>query len=159
VQQIVSALNSGNVITGTGANARIAVDQFASTLGISGKSTEERLQNTRVLMQGLAKSELGAAEQMKGQGQITERERDLIRRAAAGEVTMTTPELRSLAMAIDKTARGTIRAAQQNAQRLESNPNARAVTPFLQSPEPPPIDMSAPSPAQQTQQWGIRRLP
>lgn len=75
---------------------------------------------------------------MKGQGQITESERSIIRRAASGDIdSMTTSELRTLTDTLDKVARSKIRANQQNVQRLQTNPNAAPVVPFMQVEEPP----------------------
>ena len=81
------------------------VAQLASTLGITGKSTQELLTRTAQAMQGLAKFELSAASAMRGQGAITENERGLIRRAAAGELKeFTSAEVQELLNAMEKTA-------------------------------------------------------
>jgi hypothetical protein len=81
------------------------VAQLASSLGITGQTTQELLTRTAEAMQGLAKFELSAAAAMRGQGAITENERMLIQRAAAGRLDQfTAPEIQSLLNAMEKTA-------------------------------------------------------
>lgn len=136
--RIREVLNSGNVITGPGANAITTLTQIGSALGVTGKDATERLQNTRVLMQNLAGAELAAAESMKGQGQITENERALIKRAAGGDVSMTAPELKALADSLDKVARSKIRSNNQQVDQLSRNPQFGTVLPqFMRIEEPP----------------------
>ena len=57
-------------------------------MGLAGKDSKETLEKTRAAMQQMAQLELDAAAQMKGQGQITENERDIIRRAASGDIAL-----------------------------------------------------------------------
>lgn len=81
------------------------VAQLASSLGITGQTTQELLTRTAEAMQGLAKFELSAAAAMRGQGAITENERMLIQRAAAGRLDQfTAPEIQALLNAMEKTA-------------------------------------------------------
>jgi hypothetical protein len=123
-----------NAIVGTGANARVDLARLGETLGVGGKTNEDRLRNTGALMQGLAQNELNAAEMMKGQGQITENERNIIRKAAAGEVTMTAPELTSLNTALRKINNYKISLHQQNVDILKQDPNARELYPYVAAP-------------------------
>ena len=74
---------------------------------------------------------------MKGQGQITENERDIIRRAASGDISMTLTELKTLTASLEKTARYRIERHNKNVQPLLANPNAAALAPFLTVPSPP----------------------
>jgi hypothetical protein len=123
----------GNVIAGPGANARVTLAQIGQTLGINGANATEQLVNTRNAIQGLARQELAAAGQMKGQGQITEAERGILRRAEAGDISeMTVPELRTFLTAIRKTANYKIGLHNTNLSRLKQNPNAAPVVDFLQ---------------------------
>lgn len=62
------------------------INQLSSSLGITSGTTDEKLARTAQAMQGLAQLEMNAAAAMKGQGQITENERSLIKRAAAGDL-------------------------------------------------------------------------
>jgi len=93
------------VFSGPLSGSARTVAQLASSLGITGQSTQELLTRTAEAMQGLAKFELSAAAAMRGQGAITENERMLIQRAAAGRLDQfTAPEIQSLLNAMEKTA-------------------------------------------------------
>lgn len=132
--QNASQIESGlsKVIAGPTANARIKLVQIGEVLGVNGKDATEMLQNTRNAIQGLARQELAAAGQMKGQGQITESERGILRRAEAGDISeLTVPEIRTLLGAIRKTANYRISQHNQNLKRLESDPNAAGVVDFM----------------------------
>ena len=95
------------------------VARLASTLGITGQSTQETLNRTASAMKGLAELELQAAEQMRGTGAITEGERGLIKRAAAGDLaTMTAGEVRTLLNAMERTAKFKIQSYNQNREIL-----------------------------------------
>jgi hypothetical protein len=140
VAQIEQGLK--NVIVGPGAGARVKLSQIGQILGVNGKDATEQLQNTRNVMQGLARQELSAAGQMKGQGQITESERGILRRAEAGDISeLTVPEIQTLLGALKKTSAYRINQHNQNLQRLEKDPNAAGVADYMRLPEMP----SAPS--------------
>ena len=140
-QSAVQTLNNANQIAsglekafvGPLANQRVTLAQIGQVLGVSGKDATEALVNTRNVIQGLARQELAAAGQMKGQGQITENERAILKKAEAGEIsTMTKPELQTFIGAIRKTARSRIAAHQRNIQQLGSDPQAATILPYLQ---------------------------
>ena len=160
-QTLRRAAESGNVLAGPGANFGVLGLQLGQMLGVSGKDQQEKLLNTRTAIQAMAKAELDAAQMMKGQGQITEAERDIIRRAAAGDITsLTAPELSLLAQAMEKTGRAKIAAHQANVQRLGQMPGAQPLMPFYGVDMPPEYQGPAPSaPAQPASTgWGIRPL-
>ena len=139
IGQITDALDSGKVIAGPGTTARVFLGQLGQVLGTSGRDATETLTNTRATIQGLAQLELDAAQQMKGQGQITEAERGIIRRAASGDIDgMTAIELRTLTSALDKTARFKIRQNAANVEKLRKNPASASILPFIEVQEPPP---------------------
>ena len=122
IQSIQPLLDKG-VYSGFQSGAPRAVDQFATALGVSGKSTQEKLANTAVAMQRLASLELSAAEAMKGQGTITENERNLIARAAAGNLRdFTDVEVRSLLSSLEKIAQQKIASHQQNYEIMSNDP-------------------------------------
>lgn len=125
------ALNSGKVMAGPATKPAMLLTQLGAQLGIVGKDSQETLQKTRAAMQQMAQLELDAAAQMKGQGQITENERDIIRRAASGDISMTLPELKTLTSSLEKTARYRIEQHNSRVQPLLQNPNAAAIAPFL----------------------------
>jgi hypothetical protein len=136
IRQLSDILNSGKVMAGPATKPAMLLTQLGSQLGLAGKDANETLQNTRAAMQQMAQLELDAAQQMRGQGQITENERDIIRRAASGDISMTLPELKTLTASLDKTARYRIERHNKNVQPLIANPNAAALAPFLTVPEP-----------------------
>lgn len=123
------------VFAGPLSGAPRAVAQIATSLGITGKDTKELLERTAVAMQGLAKFELSAAAAMRGQGAITENERMLIQRAAAGRLDQfTAPEVQVLLTAMEKTAN--YRIASHNRQldvlRRSDSPEIREMVPFYE---------------------------
>lgn len=137
-QSLKSAIDSGKVVSGPGASFRVTGLQIGQMLGIGGNSGAEVLSNTRQAIQSMAQAELNAAAQMKGQGQITESERDIIRRAASGRIDdLTGPEIKQLADVMEKTARFKIKQHQQNVGRLQSMPEAAPLVPFYSIDEPP----------------------
>lgn len=133
VDQIRSGL--GSVFTGPGANARVTLAQIGETLGVNGRDTTEKLVNTRNVLQGLARQELAAAGQMKGQGQITESERAILRKAESGEINnLTVPEINTLLGAMEKTANYRISTHNANLERLRKNPNTAPMVEYLTLP-------------------------
>jgi len=119
LQQVTDAANSANdtlrnidtiapalsaAVLGPAADYRTAMLRVGQQLKIAGPDAEKTLQNTRQVVQGLAQSELTAAASMKGQGPITDSERALIKRVAAGDQTMTAAELRTGMAAMQKLA-------------------------------------------------------
>ena len=157
VGQIREALDSGKVMAGPGTSARVVMTQIGQILGIGGRDSAEVLANTRSAIQGLAQLELDAAQQMKGQGQITEAERGIIRRAAAGDIDkMTTQELRVLTDTLDKTARYKIAANQRNVEMLGANPGSAPLAPYMQVPMPQPYQPPAGAPTSGPGGWSIR---
>lgn len=136
VQRLRDALNTGKVVTGPGANVEIFARQIGDKMGMAGRDNAETLSNTRMAIQSMAQQELDAAQQMKGQGQITEAERGIIKRAAAGEITMSKGELQTLADALEKVGRAKISAYEKRVAPLLNNPNAASIAPFLTVPQP-----------------------
>jgi hypothetical protein len=109
INQIKPILESG-VFSGPLSDQAQIVLRLGSTLGITGRNTQETLQRTAEAMQGLARLELQAAESMRGQGAITENERALIARAAGGNLaTFTAGEVNVLLDALRKTAESKIK--------------------------------------------------
>lgn len=146
VNQIRGALDSGKVIAGPGTTARQFMGQLGQTLGIAGADATEQLTNTRQAIQGLAQLELNAAQQMKGQGQITEAERSIIRRAASGDIdSMTVKELRSLTNVLDRAARFKISSNAANVAKLRKQPGAAEIVDYLDVEMPP--EYVSPQPA------------
>ena len=107
------------VLSGPLSGQVAVVARLATTLGITGQNTQDLLNNTAEAMQRLADIELKTAEQMRGQGAITENERALIARAAGGNLaSMTAGEVNTLLNALEKTAKFKIQGHIQNVNIL-----------------------------------------
>lgn len=118
ISNIRPALDQG-VMAGPLSQQTAIVARLASTLGVTGQSTQDTLNRTAEAMQGLARLELEAAQLMRNQGAITEGERALIARAAAGNLaTMTAGEVKTLLNAMERTAKFTIQSYNQNREIL-----------------------------------------
>ena len=121
--QTLKPIISAGVYDGVLAGAPRAIDQLATAVGVTGKNTQEKLQRTAVAMQRLASLELQAAEAMKGQGAITENERNLIARAAGGNLRdFTSVEVQSLLDSLERVARQKIESHQQNWEIMSADP-------------------------------------
>lgn len=94
--RIMDLIETGNVITGTGANARL---QLAKALNLAGGTDSERIKNTEVLISSLAEATLGAIKSSNlgaGQG-FTNADRDFLEKAKAGQITYDSKSLTELA--------------------------------------------------------------
>ena len=88
------ALNSGNVIAGPLAGVRT---KFAQVLELAGVGDKEKLTATRTAIQGMADLTLQSRAELKGQGQITDAETQLLERARSGKIEdMTLAELQTV---------------------------------------------------------------
>jgi hypothetical protein len=133
---------SEGVFSGPLSGSARTVAQLASSLGITGQSTADLLSRTALAMQGLAKFELSAAAAMRGQGAITENERGLIRRAAAGELKdFTATEVQSLLTAMEKTANFRIQSHNKLLDNFKKskNPDVRDAVSIYELGTPPAI--------------------
>lgn len=113
----VRPLLEQELFSGPLSQSAMFVSRLGQSLGVGGESSQEMLQNTVVAMQGLAEFELLAAQAMRGQGALSDKERALISRASAGDLgTMTQGEVKELMGALEKTAK----------YRIESHQNRLA---------------------------------
>jgi hypothetical protein len=103
VERILPALDTA--ITGPAADFRTTLLRVGKQLNVAGADADQILRNTSTVVQGLAQQELAAAEQMRGQGALTEGERAILRRAAGGDQSLTAGELRVGLLAAQRTAR------------------------------------------------------
>lgn len=94
--RILEALDTGQVVTGSGANLRLDALRLANTLGVSGANDQEKLANTQQVIKGLSSITLEARQKLKGSGAITDRETDLLARAESGDINFSESELRRL---------------------------------------------------------------
>ena len=85
VSRIIPLVNES--FTGPGSTAQTALAQIGEKLGVGGKDRQEQLVNTASIFKAAAQLELDAASAMRGQGQITENERAILRKAASFDPT------------------------------------------------------------------------
>jgi hypothetical protein len=101
--RVLETLASGKVITGAGADYRLALGK---ALGLAGLSDKETLANTESLVSDLAGSTLDAIQGSglgSGQG-FTDKDRQFLQDAKAGRVTMEAETIRRLATLSHKAA-------------------------------------------------------
>lgn len=126
-----------DVYSGPFSSAQTLIARVGEKMGTTGKTTQETLTNTTSAVQGLAKLEIDTAAAMKGQGQITENERALIRRAAGGDLaTMTAYEVKTLVGALEKTAQYKIRQNADLVRRASKLKGGEELAPFYDVPMP-----------------------
>lgn len=136
-QSTISTINNIRPLIKTGVYAGPlssdvrAINQLSSSLGIASGTTDEKLARTAEAMQGLAQLEMNAAAAMKGQGQITENERALIARAAAGNLKdFTQKEVLTLLDAMEKTSKSKIKTHEKNLGLLRKRPDTAQLADF-----------------------------
>lgn len=94
--RVIDLIETGNVITGMGANARL---QLAKALNLAGSNDSERIRNTEVLVSSLADTTLGAIKSSglgSGQG-FTNTDREFLEKAKAGQLSYDAKSLMQLA--------------------------------------------------------------
>jgi hypothetical protein len=136
--RVLNAVRSGNIIAGTGANARIAIAQLANTLGVSGATDQETLLNTRRVVRGLAEMTLQGRKEMSGQGAITDRESALAEKATSGDIANLTPaEIVELAAASQRSARYQVEKHRKRVESSRNLPGMENIAPFFEVPAMP----------------------
>jgi post-segregation antitoxin (ccd killing protein) len=89
-------------VTGPLANQRLGAARVASMLGFSG---DKALAATGELVQGLAEMTLQSRQMLQGQGQITEKEQELLQKARSGDINMSATELRTILAVSERAAK------------------------------------------------------
>jgi hypothetical protein len=130
IDMIVPALDTA--VLGPAADYRTTMLRVGQQLGIAGADSEQTLASTRQVVQGLARSEMDAAAGMKGQGEISQSERALIGRTAAGDQSMTSGELRTAMAAMQKLANQRLKSYQGLLQTSQTIPGFQAIAPMFQ---------------------------
>ena len=130
IDTITPALDKA--ILGPGADYRTVMARIGQQLGVAGKDVQEQLNNTRQVVQGLAASEMEAAAGMKGQGPITDSERTIIKRMAAGDQNMTADEIRVGMAAMQKNAQYRQQSYQSTLKNAGTIPGFSGVAPMFQ---------------------------
>ena len=147
-------LNSTNkAVTGPLANARLTGLQIADTLGVTGKGEKEKIAATREVLQETGKLALAAPP--KGQGQVSNYERDLYQRAASGDINFTPTELNLIARRARETGLNQIQQHNQLLQTgAEIGPDVGKMAKLYQV--QPPQAVQPVTPAQNTQGNNVR---
>lgn len=153
--RLLSALDSGKVLAGPGTAPARVLTQLGSALGIGGKDAQDVAVKTAQAMQEMAKLELEAATAMKGQGAITENERALLKRAAAGDLSMSVAELKALAGAAEKNSRARIVEHQKTVERVRRNPDSGPLADFMSVEVPPAYTGPSAAPADG---WSVTKV-
>lgn len=123
INRLKDAVSSGNILSGPGADTRMVMAQIANTMSVQGKSDEERLLNTRTVIQGLAQLAINNSASIKGQGQISDFERKLLEKANSGNITdLTPPEMGKLLDIFDKSSRAVIERNNKFANEFSGDP-------------------------------------
>jgi hypothetical protein len=130
VEKMLPALDKA--ILGPAADYRTAMLRIGQQLGVAGADANEQLANTRIVVQGLAQQELDAAAQMRGQGSLTEGERGILRRAAAGDQTLSAAEIRQALSTAQKTARYRLASQEDYLKRAMKIPGFEQFAPMYQ---------------------------
>ena len=117
-------------IVGPGADYRTSMLRIGQQLGVAGADANEQLANTRIVVQGLAQRELDEAGQMRGQGSLTEGERGILRRAAAGDQTLTAAEIKQALSTAQRVAKYRLATQEDYLQRASNLPGFSQFAPM-----------------------------
>lgn len=146
INRMYDALESGKVNLGPGATVQQYLGQLAVKLGADGKTPEERVTNTRIIIQGLADMILANREKLEGQGQVSNYESQLAERAATpGEINQfTAAELKTVLAVADRAARFEYGLHENRMKALRSDPDEsiRNEAKFFEAPPLPPSRFS-----------------
>ena len=130
--RIISAVDTGKVISGPGTTPVLRAAQIGRILGVTGKDTNEIIANTRMAVRGLAEMTLQGRKSMRGEGQITESEGKLAERAFSGDIAdLTNDEIKILANASKRAAQFTLSEYNKKLDTLEQNPETAPLIPFF----------------------------
>jgi len=128
IDRILPALDKA--IVGPGADYRTAMLRIGQQLNVAGADANEKLANTRIVLQGLAQQELDAAGQMRGQGSIIGSERELLKRAASGDQTLSPAEITTALTTAQKVARYRLKLQEDYLQSASKLPGFEQFAPM-----------------------------
>lgn len=132
--RVIQATQSGQVLLGPAADARLRIKQISSMLGVGGKDDAEIIANTRQAIRGLAEMTLQGRKQMTGQGAITDRESALAEKATSGDINDLTPqELVELARASARASRYVYDSHQRMIDAAMKDPEGAKLVPFYRT--------------------------
>jgi len=154
VQDTRQLLDSGNVITGIGAQQRLDLARFGQLLNVTGKNTNEIVANTQQLFANRAQATLDSIRSSglgAGQG-FSNKDREFLENARLGNITYSPEALRRQLDIEEKVARATV---QSWNSRLKNIPaDARSSLGLNEVQLAPPVT-TAPTPNKAPQ--GIRQ--
>ena len=130
IDRMLPALDKA--IVGPAADYRTAMLRIGQQLNVAGADATEQLANTRAVVQGLAQRELDEAKQTSGQGSLTGPEREMLRKAAAGDQTLSAAEIRQALSTAQKVARNRLAVQQDYLQRATKLPGFENFAPMYQ---------------------------
>lgn len=146
--RIIKAVQSGKIIAGPLAGARLQASQLGQLLGVTGKDEADTIARSRDVIRGLAEMTLQGRKQMSGQGAITESEGALAEKANSGNIGDLTPaEIVQLAKASARASRFVYGQHQQNLDNLNTNPSTQGLAKFYKPMQMPADIADAPAPA------------
>jgi hypothetical protein len=155
-KRVIGAIDAGKIIAGPFAGGRVTLAQMGQALGVGGADAKEQLANTRQVIRGLAEMTLQGRSQMKGQGAITESEGLLAERANSGKIEdLTIPEIKQLALAIDRAARFAYAEHERKYQEMLKNPTTSSLATYYQGPAMPP---AIGTPSEEPPVGAVRRI-
>jgi hypothetical protein len=128
IEMMLPALDKA--IVGPGADYRTTMLRIGQQLGVAGADANEQLSNTRIVVQGLAQRELDEAGQMRGQGSLTEGERGILRRAAAGDQTLSAAEIKQALSTAQRVAKYRLATQEDYLQRASNLPGFSQFAPM-----------------------------
>lgn len=110
IQETRRLLDSGNVITGIGAQQRLDLARFGQLLGVAGRDTNELVANTQQLFANRAQATLDSIRSSglgAGQG-FSNKDREFLENARLGNITYDAQALRRQLDIEDRVARATV---------------------------------------------------
>jgi hypothetical protein len=127
---------TGGMYVGPLADVRLKIAQVGDLLGVAGKDTQEKIENTRQVVRGLAEQAVAARSQLGGQAQISNTEQALITKATSAELSDLTPrELRIIVNLSDRLGRQLHGRHQEQLSVIKNRPDLQQLEPFYAVPQ------------------------
>jgi hypothetical protein len=160
--RILDAAEQGNIYAGPGANMMLRGAQVADVLGLGGKTTQEKISNTRNVVRGMSEQAVAARSQLGGQAQISNSEQELLNKATAGDISeLTAGEIIQIAKLNDRLGRQLYDLHSGQIQNISGDPNLAGLAKFYSVPDLPKQRQrkgAESSPAKPAQQGGVKFL-
>ena len=145
IQSTRNLLDTGNVITGIGAQQRLDLARFGQLLGVGGTNSNERVANTQQLFANRAQATLDSIRSSglgAGQG-FSNKDREFLENARLGNITYDATSLRRQLDIEEKVARATVSSWNN---RIENIPREARQSLGLSKVELAPPTTTAPAP-------------